>query len=131
MTFAQTLNAIAGDLIPVLNSLSADPSPGSQADAIALTRVINSLLTDAMQANALDLETKLASDEAANKRLQAFTTEASTAAQKIAQSEGAVSKFVSFANDVGKVLVAGAGGNVVAIGGALVTVCKDLGIKTP
>lgn len=130
MTLAQALNAIAANLIPLLNSLSANPASQSQADATALTRVINTLLTDAMQANALDLEQKVAAAGTASQRLSDFTAQADAKSKQLATQQSNVSKFVSLATDVGNVLVAGAAGNVVGIGNALAATCSDLGIAT-
>src|ERR1700674_2993782 len=128
MNLAGALNAIAGNLIPLLNSASADPSPESQANAASLTRVINALLTDAMQANALDVEQKLAAAADALQRLTAFTTQADAASQRLAKQQSNVTRFVSLATNVGKLIVAAASGNVVAAGTAIGSACGDLGI---
>lgn len=130
MTLAQTLNAVAAELIPWLNALSANPDPQSQADATALTRVVNALLTDAMQANALDLETKLADATDAARRLADLTASAAAQAKKLAQDQANVAKFISLATDVGKLLVAGAAGNIPGCATALLSACNDLGITT-
>src|ERR1700676_4743380 len=105
-TLAQTLNAIASDLLPWLNALSARPDPQSQADAASLTRLINALLSDSMQANAMDLESKLAGDATAAKRLSVFTAQADAQAKKIAKAKGNVTQIIKLGTDVGKLLAA-------------------------
>ena len=128
-TLAQTLNAVASDLLPWLNALSARPDQQSQADAASLTRLINTLLTDSMQANALDLEGKLAADATALNRLTVFTAQADAQAQKIAAAQGSVTKILKFGTDVGKLLAAGASSNIPGAASALLAMGKDLGIS--
>ncbi len=129
-TMAQSLNTVASDIIPLLNALSAKPDPQSQASAASLTRVVNALITDAMQANALSVEAKLSGDAAALRRLNDLTSQADSQATKLAQSEANVTKFVSFATHIGNVVVSVAGGNIAGAASGLLSACGDLGIST-
>ena len=130
MTFAQTLNAIASTLLAWINSLSAAPDPTSQAASAALTRVVNTLITDASQANAVALEGMLAGDASALKRLSAFTSQADATAKTLATDQANVTRFVNLATSIGNVIVSAAGGNIGGCATALASACNDLGIAT-
>lgn len=128
MTLAQSLNAVASDLLPWLNALSARPDKQSQADAASLTRLINTLLGDSMQANALDLEAKLSADDVAARRLATFTARADDQAQAIARAQTHLAKVLKLGTDVGTLFVAGASANFGGAASALFDMCGDLGI---
>ncbi|GAC1548884.1 MAG: hypothetical protein NVS2B17_33690 [Candidatus Velthaea sp.] len=129
-TLGQALNAVAGSLFPLLGAVSGKTDPQSQADAASLTRTINVLVTDAMLANAQDVEAKLDGDAAAMQRLTNFTASANAKATELAASQANVSRFASLATHVGAVVVAAAAGNVAGCSSALFEACKDLGIAT-
>ena len=123
-----TLNDIASALEPLLDSVSAKSDPQSVADAVSLTATINKLLTDAMAANNQDLETKLAADRNAEKRLAQFTAQATANARRLAASEANVKRFVSLATHVSALVAAGGTGNIAGCIDALEGACGDLGI---
>lgn len=129
MTFAQTLNAIAATLLDWINSLSGAGDSASAAAAAALTRVVNTLITDASQSNAVSLESTLAADAGAMQRLSTFTASADATAKQLAQDQANVTKFVNLASSIGNVIVAAAGGNIAGVASALTSACGDLGIS--
>ena len=128
MALYDTLNDIAGELEPLLNALSAKADARSVADAAALTTAIDSLVTNATEANDDDLEAKLATDARAAQRLKSFTAQASQKTQQLAASEANVKRFVSLATHVGNLITAGGTGNVGGCVTALEAACTDLGI---
>lgn len=130
-TLAQSLNSVAGAIIPLLNAVSANSDSQSQADAASLTRTVSVLLTDAMQANAQDVESKLAGDAKAMLRLTNFTAKANAKAAELAASQANVSRFVSLATHVGDAIVSAAAGNIGGCSSALFGACKYLEIATP
>lgn len=128
MALADALNQVVADLTPLLDSLAANDDPQSQADYTALAKAINSLTNDAMQANALDVEAKLATSADAQKRLAAFTAQADAQAQALAKQQQNVKKFVSLAAHVGQLVAAASTGNVLGGASCALNVCNDLGI---
>jgi hypothetical protein len=128
MALADALNQVVADLTPLLTSLAEKTDPQSQADYEALAKAINSLTNDAMQANAIDVESKLSTSADAQKRLAAFTAQADAQAQALAKQQQNVKNFVSLATHVGQLVVAASTGNVLGGTSSALDVCNDLNI---
>lgn len=128
---ADALNSVASALSPLVDELAAKNDSQSQARYNALSDAKSDLLVAAMQANAQDIETKLASDSAAVARLNAFTAQANEKATQIAASEANVTRFVNLAAHITSAIAAGGSGNLSACASALSSACGDLGIAVP
>lgn len=128
---ADTLNSVASALSPLLDELAGKSDPQSQARFDSLSDARSDLLMAAMQANAQDVESKVASDAAAVARLNAFTAQANDKATQLAVSEANVTRFANLATHITSAIAAGGSGNIAGCVSALSSACGDLGIAVP